>query len=49
MFNFFIEFYTLLLKSGVFTKLLAKFAYSNLAAKFSAINLLNSGVVIYLS
>ena len=26
-----------------------KFAYANLAAKFSAANLLNSGVVIYLS
>ena len=47
MFNFFIEFYTLLLNSAFFTKLLAKFAYSNLGAKFSAINLLNSGVVIY--
>ena len=26
-----------------------KFAYANLAAKFSAVNILNSGVVIYLS
>ena len=44
----------LLSKSALFTILaisflLAKFAFFNLAAKFSAVNLLHSGVVIYLS
>ena len=56
-FNFFlfdVTFFTWLSKSVLFTKLaisllLAKFACFNLAAKFYDVNLLNSGVVIYLS
>ena len=45
---------SLLSKTLLFAKLtilflLAKFACVNFAAKFSGINLLNSGVVIYLS
>ena len=50
--TFLFNFFSLSLKSVFFTKLaisLAKFACANLAAKFSAINLLNTGVVIYLS
>ena len=44
---------SLLLKSVLFTKLaisllLDKFACFNFAGKFSAVNLLNSGAVIYL-
>ena len=46
--------FSLLLKFDLFTKLaisllLAKFACLSLAAKLSDVNLLNSGVVIYLS
>ena len=49
-----LKFGSLLSKSVLFTKLtilllLAKFACFNLAVIFSNVNLLNSGVVIYLS
>ena len=52
--TFLFKFFILSSKSSLFTKLsisflLDKFACANLAAKFSAVNLLNSGVVIYLS
>ena len=52
--TFLFKFFRLSLKSVIFTKsaisfLLAKFACAYLAAKFLAVNLLNSGVVIYLS
>ena len=40
---------TLLFAKLTISLLLAKFACVNFAAKFSGINLLNSGVVIYLS
>ena len=48
------EFNSLLSKSVLFTKLaipllLAKFSRFNFKSKISALNLLNSGVVIYLS
>ena len=53
-FLFEVTFYIFSSKSVFFTKaeisfLIAKFACANLAVKFSAINLLNSGVAIYLS
>ena len=43
--TFLLRFISLSLKSA-FT---AKFAFANLTAKFSAVNLLNSGVVMYFS
>ena len=53
-FLFHVTSFSLLLESVFFTKLaisflLAKFTCFNLALKFSDVNLLNSGVVIYLS
>ena len=51
--TFLFKFFSLSSKSVFFTKLaisllLAKFTWANLAAKFSAVNLSNSGVVIYI-
>ena len=52
--NFLFKFHNLSSKSAFFTKLtvsrlLVKLACANLAARFSTVNLINSGVVIYLS